>query len=355
MSEPSNTTLGVICARFQVADLHDGHKWLINEVAKRHKHVLILLGTTIVKNSPRNPLTFNDRKAMLMQSELGDYALEVETAIYIKEIKDHSSDITWSNQMDAIVKPLLSLLEPGDNWSDNETPSPCAVLYGARDSAIPHYKGIYSTHQFEQPAGMDFSGTEVRKALCGNPPHTSDYRMGRIIQAADRYPINYMCVDAIIYNPQKQEVLLGRKPGEDKFRFIGGFSDPTDDTLESAAIREAGEEVIIVNENKEERPITIEYAHYFTSLRIDDSRYRSEPDKIMSAVVICYTSDYVGIEGADDIEEVKWIPALELVNENIMTPHKVIVEALVKSWPPVMNSNTWFQHLAMAEAFVTEG
>ena len=67
----------------------------------------------------------------------------------------------------------------------------------------------------------------------------------------------------------------------------------------------------------------------------------------MSAVIICYTNDYDGIKGADDIEEVGWIPVSDLVNENIMAPHKVIVEALAKSWPPAMNSSRYIQHLAM--------
>lgn len=328
MSKPSKNSIGVICARFQVADLHEGHKWLIRTVAEEHEHVLILLGTSVVKGSPRNPLTFTDRAYMLQQSDL---VLPSECSIHTREIKDHSSDIEWSRQVDAIIDRYVDLLILKGESVDRIAPYHEACLYGARDSALPYYHGSYMTQQLQEPEGFNHSGTAERKAILANPPHSRDYRAGKIASTADRYPINYMCVDAVIYNAKEKAILLGRKPGEDKFRFIGGFSDPTDASLEAAAEREAGEEVRV---GKNKRPLKIEsmWTQYIGSVRINDSRYRSEADKIMSAVIVCETNDYKDVTGADDIEEVKWISQDDLVKEDIMEAHKVIVDLLKAKW-----------------------
>lgn len=365
MSYPPHNSIGVIVARFQVAELHEGHLWLINEVAKRHKYLLIMLGTTIVKGSSRNPLSFEDRRFMLQQSNLfrPEYtlvkmrqaiALEHNTTVFIDKVADHSSDYTWSANLDARIDYYVENHIHKGALVDRFAPYGEACIYGARDSAIPYYKGYYGSHQLTQPQDMNFTGTEARKEIIANPPHTVDYRKGKIAANADRYPINYMCVDAVIYNSEKRSILLGRKPGENKFRFIGGFTDPTDSSLESAAAREAGEEVRVktyaidiettglngeslgIPPIEQNRPIEIDMdmTMYVGSVRIDDPRYRSESDKIMSAVIVCETYDYDGISPADDIEEVKWISLDDLVNEDIMDAHRVIVELLKNKWIP---------------------
>lgn len=298
MSEKSKD-LGVICARFQVAELHPGHLWLINEVLSRHERVLITLGVTMVKMSPVNPLTFNDRTFMISQSFASDEALVFD------RINDHPDDAYWSRSLDATISKHVILAEGA------------AVLYGSRGSFMPYYSGIFPTVELDS-YGENYSGTAHRKEVCANPPHTLDYRKGKIAACADRYPINYMTADAVIYNREHNAILLGRKPGNTLFQFCGGFTDPTDENLEAAAAREAGEEVIYrFNDSKLVRPLKVESTEYLGSLRINDSRYRNEIDKIMTAVILCITKDYDYLEGADDIEEVRWYSLAALGDNNL--------------------------------------
>ena len=49
---------GVIIARFQTQYLHDGHKYLLDEIRSKHNKVVVVLGISPVKGSKRNPFDF---------------------------------------------------------------------------------------------------------------------------------------------------------------------------------------------------------------------------------------------------------------------------------------------------------
>lgn len=343
MSKINQNTLGVIVARFQVAALHAGHEWLIRHVASLHETVVIVLGTTIVKGSTKNPLNYQDRVAMLQNSNVIKEITAKGQLVFMRSLADQSSDSRWSENLDLMLDELVNQILPEDSISPfdpeiKDTKRTEAVLYGARESFIPYYSGYYQTQVLEVPEALRdtgiYSGTATRKLLKENPPHTEDYRAGKIIASSDLYPINYMCVDAVIYNKDKGAVLLGRKPSEDKFRFIGGFTDPTDESLEAAAIREAGEEVVYINHDGSRHPLPlVKYnTRYLGSLRINDPRYRGEPHQIMSAVILCFTENYANLIGSDDIAEVKWFSLEELSTYDIMEPHEVIVKLLKECW-----------------------
>src|ERR1041385_6524306 len=86
-----------------------------------------------------------------------------------------------------------------------------------------------------------------------------------------RYPTVFPTVDVVIERGGK--LLLGRKPNQEKFRFVGGFADPAlDHSYEDAAIREA----------KEETSLVVKSVRYLGSTRIDDPRYRGTADSIIT-------------------------------------------------------------------------
>ncbi len=137
-----------------------------------------------------------------------------------------------------------------------------------------------------------------------------------------KYPTSFQAVDCIILDRSERNILLGKKKDQDKWRFIGGFVDPSDISLEAAADRELGEEVIGIVSNKQ--------PSYVGSFRVDDQRYKDSVDKIMSAVFSIHLSKYSdSLRGGDDIEFVKWF-SLEEVEDNyekiIMPEHFPIVE-----------------------------
>ncbi len=314
----NKNSLGVIVGRFQTNYLHDGYEHIIKEVLSQNSSLLIILGSSPIKLSRRNPLNFDSRKSMLLEFFSDKY---FNKHIVIKEIHDNPSDEEWAKDLDNIIQDTNSIDFPYIYHS--------TTLYGSRDSFIPHYKGKHQTQIIEHEHNI--SSSEMREKLVKTIQDNKNWRAGVIYGSQDRFPISYQCVDVAIWRPKRNigdltssgiEVLLGRKKTDlkGKYRLIGGFVDPEDESLEMAAIREAKEETGNLSFNGLS---AIKYIH---SKRVNDWRYKHERDKIMTAVfALQYFS---GKEKAsDDIEEVKWFD-LDDVFETLVESHKIL-------WHPV--------------------
>jgi bifunctional NMN adenylyltransferase/nudix hydrolase len=283
--------VGVIVGRFQLHELHEAHRKMIDTVLANHKKVLLFLGT--VKKSPttKNPLDFINRKNMI----LGEYPL---TNLTILPLPDHSSDIAWSKELDARIREAC--------------PTNSIVIYGGRDSFIPSYFGSFPTSELEEVIGH--SATQVRKELSVEVRNTPDFRAGIVYGVYNQYPKVYPTVDIALI--KDNNILLGRKPGEEKWRFLGGFVDPTDNSFEESAAREA----------KEEAGVDVKNIQYVCTRKVNDWRYRGERDQIITTL---YTAEPIGEPVAgDDIGEVKWF---SLDNEiDVVDEHKPHFDILIQ-------------------------
>lgn len=264
--------VGVIVGRFQVHELHEAHRDLINYVCERHQKVIIFLGLSPLMVSTNNPLDFEARKQMLLE------AYPDATVLYIKDVND---DDVWSKRLDGMIGDVV-------------TQSQSVVLYGGRDSFIEHYSGRYPTQELTQAVFM--SGAAERKQIARSRARASaEFRAGVIWASQSRFPTAYTTVDIAILNDVTRTILLGRKPDEKQYRFIGGFADPKSPTFESDALREV----------REEAALEVGDLRYIGSTVVDDWRYRNEPDGIKTML---FTAKYLHgrpVPG-DDIEEVKW-------------------------------------------------
>lgn len=282
----------VIVGRFQTPALHEGHKNLIDEVISNHKRVIIFLGISN-QNSKRNPLDFFTRKVMI-ESEYPN--------VIVQSIPDMRDDKDWSNNLDSRIDEIVK----------HES----VVLYGSRDSFIPYYKGKFQTKEIG--ANVYTSATELRNSIKNETRSSEDFRAGVIYGSFHKYDISYQTVDvAIIKN---FEILMARKPHEKEYRFIGGFVDPEDKCFADAVRREV----------KEETGLWLEIADikYLTSERIDDWRYRSEYDKIMTAF---FTAKYVfgAMKPDDDIAELKFFHIDMITAEDVVAEHRVLLKDLM--------------------------
>lgn len=288
----TNKDIGVIVGRFQVNDLHPGHLELINDVAGKHKRVVVFLGVSPVLVTKNNPLDFITRKEMLLQQF---------PHITVLSIPDMPSDADWSKELDKRIREAC--------------PIGSVVLYGSRDSFIRYYFGTFETN--ELPEFQSPSGTELRRGVSREVKASPDFRAGVIFAAYNQYAKVYPTVDiAIVRNGS---MLFGRKANQDKFRFIGGFTDPTDNNYEEAAIRETMEETGLLIDN----PV------YIGSARINDWRYRSEEDKIITHLFIATAQDGID-KPTDDIVELKWIPLKDLQATMLVDEHHVLLNLLLK-------------------------
>lgn len=286
--------VGVIVGRFQVPELHDAHIDLIQTVCNNHDKVIIFLGLSPLMVTRENPLDFESRKQMI---------LDVFPNVNILYIKDVNNDSLWSKRLDSMISDVI-------------TPAQSVTLYGGRDSFIVHYEGKHPTQELVQDVWI--SGKEIRKEIGRASSKSShDWRAGVIWAASAAYPKCYATVDVAVFNEDESKILLGRKPNEDRYRLIGGFSEPSSISYEADARREVYEET----------GIDITDPEYIGSFLIDDWRYRNETDKIKT--LLFKAKHRSGTPKAnDDIAELKWFSIQELAHNlynDIVIEHQEIV------------------------------
>jgi len=295
----SNYDLGVIIGRFQVPELHDSHRKLFDFVFKNHKKVICIIGLSPLKTTLRNPLDFIQRKAMLEEE------YPQLTCLYVKDVWD---DGLWSKSLDGVL-------------SDNMMPGQKPLLYGSRDSFIKVYSGRHDTYELESDSFI--SGTEIRKQITRSMHSSKDFRMGACWSAANHFPVNYTCVDVAIMRDHRSKLLLARKSDENLYRFVGGFTDPTSESIEADAQREV----------LEESGLYVDKPKYIASMRIDDWRYRSEVDKICTTFWVADVISGAPIAG-DDVCEVRWFDMATLTESQIMVQHRHLFRALKEYMEP---------------------
>lgn len=290
--------VGVIVGRFQVPELHEAHKDLIKAVCDAHDKVIVFLGLSPVMVTTENPLDFEARKQMLLESF---------PQVSVLFAKDLPSDQLWSRNLDEKI-------------ADVTTPAQKPVLYGGRDSFIARYSGKYPTLELEPEIYVNFSGTEIRKAVSRKSTKASpEFRAGVIWASQSKFATCYPTVDVAILSEDEKEILLAKKPHEDKWRFVGGFAEPSSPNYETDARREV----------KEETHLEITDPKYIGSTIIDDWRYRREVDKIKTLFFVAKKM-YGSPKPDDDIEELRWfsVERLDLAHLNVMPSHLPLVEML---------------------------
>jgi bifunctional NMN adenylyltransferase/nudix hydrolase len=310
--------IGVLIARMQTPRLHSVHKHLLDTVCANHKKVIIFLGIPVVEQTKRNPLDFATRKAMLQH----DYP-----HVTILPLRDQRDNKVWSYILDQ------KITEPFGNRS--------ALLYGARDSFIPFYHGRYKTVELVGNDKQDLiSGSSIRESVSRHVGETEEFRNGVIYANYGRYPIIMPCADIVVHNPTDNTILLGRKPNENQFRFIGGHVEVTDSCYEAAALKELSEEAkgIAVCED-------ITTLKYICSGKINDWRHSKETSEIFSTLFLA-TKQSGRAEAADDIEEVIWKSIYEL--RDYETYSKFIVPEHLEFFGKLVNymeKNNYFKEV----------
>lgn len=292
-------TVGVIIGRFQTPYLHPGHLDLINQVASLHGKVLILIGEAQTQSTKRDPMDFETRKKMFLM---------VKDNVTILPLKDQSSDLVWSENVDKIIQKTY----PGCN----------ATLYGGRGCFKPHYHGTYKVVELKPKTKLQISSTQLRKEI-GQVGPTSDrsFRDGIIYAAEKQYPRSFPTVDIAITRTDSSDktlVLLGKKHPKDGLRFIGGFVDPRDSSLEDAARRELAEEAGI--------NLAVEGdLSYVGSFRVDDWRYRDTPDAIVTTLFHGERS-WGFAQAGDDMYDVDFYPMNKVTESKIIDTHKPLYQ-----------------------------
>jgi bifunctional NMN adenylyltransferase/nudix hydrolase len=301
MSKPS---VGVIVGRFQVNDLHEGHKALLDAVFLRHKKVVVFLGVSPTGTTKRHPLDFAAREQMIRAA----YPNTDGRTLLVLPLKDVMTDEMWSKNLDEKIREVVSY---GD-----------VTLYGGRDSFVPHYHGAYDPVELALPP-VKTSGEEVRQRFTNEQIASPDFRAGMIHAAMNQYNRVITCVDIIIWHKDeknKVELLLGKKAGEPGWRFIGGHAEPKTASFEEDARKEV----------MEETGLELGNLRYVGSCVVPDWRWEKEESKIKSLV---FTGEALtlGARASDDIDEVRWFDFEDMAPGLLVPTHRPMYATLIKN------------------------
>lgn len=290
--------VAVLVGRFQTHILHPEQISLIQSIIDTHNKTIIILGNSIMRGTIKNPLDFKARKTLIQEKFPN---LDV---LYI--IDDPFDDNRWSNTLDEIIKKTVG------------NPTAIVTIYGSTDTVVSKYTGKYNIQELN--ASSFVSPIEIRRLASQYAP-TEQYRAGIIASTVHRFPTAYQTVDVAVVD-ENERILMARKPNEKVFCFIGGFSDPTSDSLEIDAKREVIEEA----------SIEVDSVQYLGSTVIKrEQRYFMEVDKIKTAL---FVAKYIfgRPEGKDDVAEVAWFPIKTLNKDNIAIYHHVLVDMFVEKF-----------------------
>jgi bifunctional NMN adenylyltransferase/nudix hydrolase len=200
--------------------------------------------------------------------------------------------------------------------SEKLGPNQKVVLYGSRDSFIPHYCGKYPTEELVPTKFI--SGKEIRKNVGIKSKGTKEFREGVVWAVENQWPSALPTVDMAIIDRKKMRLLVCRKPNEKLARFVGGFATPESECYEDDARREI----------LEETHLEVRSIQYVGSAKIKDWRFKSERNKIKTILFVC---DYAGGDPVadDDIAEIEWVD-LDKLSESLFVEEHVVLFKMLK-------------------------
>lgn len=273
INEPPNG-VGVIVGRFQVPFLHQAHKELLDSIQERHRRIVVFLGVSPVPSTRRDPLEFDSRRQMI---------LSYMPQAIVLPISDRKHNDEWVRELDSRIRELF--------------PFHSVTVYGGRDSFLDIYLkngGKYPAMQMHQ--SVYISGTQLRQDSFDMVKNSPEFRHGVIFATQYKYSILHSTVDVVPV--RKGHFLVAKKPNEKKYRFVGGFTDPSSVSDEHDAARELFEETGLVCQ--------VQNLEYLGSRIIYDWRYVGSGETIRTRFFIAHNPE--GTANAnDDIEHTEWL------------------------------------------------
>ncbi len=305
MTDPEDYTIGVVVARLQVDDIHEGHHYVIQQVDENHGKIIIFLGVPYFVGNLENPLDFNTRKLMVQQ----DYPNAV-----IMSLPDQETNPRWASELDRRVREVFP-----ESHGD-------VLMYGSRDSFIPSYKkggGEFDSTELKQLG--TYTGTDIRKKISERSIGTRDFRYGCIYTAYNT-PARIMPAVYIIpskSNPvdgEDDKILLAKKFFDTKYRFIGAIVKGDGDTLESM-----GKSIL----SKKIGSMETDKFEYLFSSNLNDWRVRGSRDTIMATVFETKLL-YGHPQPYNGYEEVREFAIKDLRKELMIESHQPLLEQYLK-------------------------
>lgn len=324
----------VFIGRFQ--PFHFGHYAVVNRALELAENVIILVGSSNVGRSMRNPFTFEERKSMIAA------AYKNTTNLQIHPINDMPyNDDRWIEQ---VQRKVAELTEPGETIG----------LIGSAKDSTGFYLELFPTWgsvptEFLSP----INATDVRNAYWKDgvtaemadliPSTTAEfleqfattplYESLRVEQefinkykdSVKKYDRIEHTVDAVVV--QSGHILLIRRrsaPGKGMWALPGGFLN-VNERLEDGAIRELREETGL------KVPDPVLRGNIKASKTYDDPNRSARGRLITQAFYIALPrqKSLPKVKGMDDADKAAWVPLNQLVQADMFEDHFFIIDDML--------------------------
>jgi NUDIX domain len=315
-----NESIGVFYVPFQTAEVPDLHGHALSMLLNDYQHVVVALPVRRVTPTKNAPLDYAAREAMIRH-----YNGNISHYVHVVPVVDKKYPKDKVAALESAVKSLFS-----------NFPGPVTLF---TDSAFDNlYNENGGAWKVRVDAYLEVEQNQRYKVLHSANVADVNFRRGVISGMMNQFPISWPTVDMAIRRevvvdreaPPHTKVLylFGKKPGENGWRFPGGFKDRSDPNFETAVLREGGEEVL----KKDVKPEDVfERPHYISSRNVKDWRYKGEPDGITT---LFFQLNFIGtedqIKAGDDLCDAQWFCLEDMNPETIEGEHIYLYEDLCK-------------------------
>jgi bifunctional NMN adenylyltransferase/nudix hydrolase len=330
----------IFMGRFQ--PFHVGHKRVLQFANQQARRTIVLVGSSNLHPSPKNPWTFEERQQFIKSTcnESGD------RIPLIRPINDIPyNDTAWQTQVREVIRGIV---DAGD------IKDPKIALVGFKKDASSYYLDMFKEWDFinvPQQYGT-FNATDIRNQYFQDTPITSEFLARgvrdslrefaftdkfRWLLDEQKYLIKYRqewgtgpfnTADAVVV--QNGRILLvtrGHPPFKGSLALPGGFINPNERIIDSA-VRELREETRIADD-KGELP------HGVLKSFIRDTALFDDPDRSARGRII--TNAYLFqlpdnkkfyVTGDDDAADAQWYSLDQLDPRHFMEDHWFIIQQM---------------------------
>jgi bifunctional NMN adenylyltransferase/nudix hydrolase len=345
---------GVFIGRFQ--PLHIGHEYVVRQALQSVKHLIVLVGSANMARDPRNPFTFEERKAMFRSS----FAYEMaEGRLIIEPLADHLySDTAWVTEVQRRVNAIVLDIGNAHGHHNHGTGDFSIALAGYGKDASSFYLTLFpewGSIQIDSQHGT-FSSTDVRQRFFQRIPEVPasilspgvaqwmhDFKMTESFRSLlaeteflAAYPKKwgkgpFVTADAVVV--QSGHILLverGQTPGKGLLALPGGFVDPGE-RIRDAAIRELREETSIADAKGTIPPAMLASFIEDSRTRVFDAPNRSLRGRIITHAFLFRLPErrkLFKVKGGDDAAQARWYRLGDLSPEMFFEDHWSIIEQM---------------------------
>ena len=345
---------GVFIGRFQ--PLHIGHEHVVRQALLSVKHLIVLVGSANVARDPRNPFTFEERKAMFRSS----FAYEMaEERLIVEPLSDHLySDTAWVTEVQRRVNAIVAEIGNAHGHRNQSLADFSIALAGYGKDASSYYLTLFpewSNIQIDSQYGT-FSSSDIRKRYFQRIPEVpgsilssgvnawlESFKMGAVFRTLleeseylAAYPAKwgkgpFITADAVVV--QSGHILLverGQMPGKGLLALPGGFVDPAE-RIRDAAIRELREETSIADAKGSIPPAMLASFIEDSRTRIFDAPTRSLRGRIVTHAFLFRLPErrkLFTVKGGDDAAHARWYRLGDLSPEMFFEDHWSIIEQM---------------------------